>query len=91
MQAYDAAMLIDSAIKDAGGNLSDKDALRAGLKKANFTSLRGKFKFGVNNYPIQDFYLVKAAKRADGKYETEIVQRVFTDYVDPYAQECKMK
>ncbi|HLX98214.1 MAG TPA: ABC transporter substrate-binding protein [Roseiarcus sp.] len=91
MQAYDAAMLIDSAIKDAGGKLSDKDALRAGLKKANFTSLRGKFKFGVNNYPVQDFYLVKAAKRADGKYETEIVERIFTDYVDPYAHECQMK
>jgi branched-chain amino acid transport system substrate-binding protein len=91
MQAYDAAMLIDSAIKAAGGKLSDKDALRAGLKKADFTSLRGKFKFGVNNYPIQDFYLVKAAKRPDGKYETEIVQRVFTDYVDPYAKDCHMK
>jgi branched-chain amino acid transport system substrate-binding protein len=91
MQAYDAAMLIDSAIKGTGGNLSDKDALRAELKKANFTSLRGKFKFGVNHYPIQDFYLVKAAKRADGKYETEIVQRVFEDYVDRYASECMMK
>jgi branched-chain amino acid transport system substrate-binding protein len=91
MQAYDAAMLIDSAIKGTGGNLSDKDALRAELKKANFTSLRGKFKFGVNNYPIQDFYLVKAAKRADGKYETEIVQRVFEDYVDRYASECMKK
>ena len=91
MQAYDAAMLIDSAIKGTGGNFSDRDALRAELKKANFASLRGKFKFGVNNYPIQDFYLVKAAKRADGKYETEIVQRVFEDYVDQYASECVMK
>jgi branched-chain amino acid transport system substrate-binding protein len=91
MQAYDTAMLIDSAIKAAGGKLSDKDALRAGLKKADFASLRGKFKFGVNNYPVQDFYLVKAAKRPDGKYETEIVERVFTDYVDPYAHECSMK
>jgi branched-chain amino acid transport system substrate-binding protein len=91
MQGYDTAMLIDSAIKGTGGKLSDKDALRAELKKANFTSLRGKFKFGVNDYPIQDFYLVKAAKRADGKYETEIVQRVFEDYVDHYAPECVMK
>jgi branched-chain amino acid transport system substrate-binding protein len=91
MQGYDTAMLIDSAIKGTGGKLSDKDALRAELKKANFTSLRGKFKFGVNNYPIQDFYLVKAAKRPDGKYETEVVQRVFEDYVDHYATECTMK
>ena len=66
MQAYHAAMLIDSAIKGTAES-TDKDALRAELKKANFTSLRGKFKFGVNHYPIQDFYLVKAAKRADGK------------------------
>ena len=50
MQGYDTAMLIDSAIKGAGGKLSDKDALRAELKRANFTSLRGKFRFGVNNY-----------------------------------------
>jgi branched-chain amino acid transport system substrate-binding protein len=91
MQAYDTALLIDSAIKGAGGKLSDKDAVRAELKKADFTSLRGKFKFGVNNYPIQDFYLVKAAKRPDGKYETEIVKRVFEDFVDHYASECTMK
>jgi branched-chain amino acid transport system substrate-binding protein len=91
MQAYDTALLIDSAIKGAGGKLSEKDALRAELKKANFASLRGKFKFGVNNYPIQDFYLVKAAKRPDGKYETEIVKRVFADFVDHYASECAMK
>ena len=91
MQAYDAALLIDSAIKATGGKLSDKDALRAALKKADFTSLRGKFKFGNNHYPIQDFYLVKASKRADGKYETEIVQRVFADYADKYAPECPMK
>ena len=91
MQAYDAALLIDSAIKATGGKLSDKDALRAALKKADFTSLRGKFKFGNNHYPIQDFYLVKADKRADGKYETEIVQRVFADYADKYAPECPMK
>ena len=91
MQAYDAALLIDSAIKGAGGKLADHDAVRAELKKANFTSLRGAFKFGPNNYPIQDFYLVKVAKRADGKYETEIAQKVFSDYADPYGKDCPLK
>lgn len=91
MQAYDAALLIDSAIRGAGGKVADHDAVRAELKKANFTSLRGKFKFGVNNYPIQDFYLVKVAKRADGKYQTEIAEKVFSDYVDPYAKDCPLK
>jgi branched-chain amino acid transport system substrate-binding protein len=90
-QAYDAAQLIDSAVRAVNGNLSDKNALRAALKKADFKSLRGKFKFNNNHYPIQDFYLVKVAKRADGKYQTEIAEKVFTDYGDPYAKDCPMK
>ena len=89
-QAYDAAQLIDSAVKAVKGNLADKDALRAALKKADFKSLRGNFKFGNNHYPIQDFYLVKAAKRPDGKFETEIAQKVFSDYEDAYAKYCPM-
>ncbi|MDX1730514.1 MAG: ABC transporter substrate-binding protein, partial [Aurantimonas coralicida] len=76
MQAYDAAQMIDSAIKAAGGDLSDKDALRAGLKAADFQSLRGDFSIGDNHYPIQDFYLVKVAKRDDGKYQTQIEQKI---------------
>ncbi|MEX2015021.1 MAG: ABC transporter substrate-binding protein, partial [Candidatus Hydrogenedentales bacterium] len=39
-QAYDAALLIDGALQLTKGNTKDKDALRAALKKANFTSLR---------------------------------------------------
>jgi branched-chain amino acid transport system substrate-binding protein len=90
-QAYDAALLIDSAVRDLKGNLSDKDALRAALKKAAFQSLRGSFKFNNNHYPIQDFYLVKVAKRPDGKYQTEIAKKVFTGYGDSYAKDCAMK
>jgi branched-chain amino acid transport system substrate-binding protein len=90
-QAYDAAQLIDSAVNAVMGNLADKDALRAALKKADFKSLRGGFKFNNNHYPIQDFYLVKVAKRADGKFETEIAQKVFSNYGDSYAKDCPMK
>jgi branched-chain amino acid transport system substrate-binding protein len=88
MQAYDAAMLIDSAVKATKGDLSNKEAVAAALKKADFTSLRGSFKFNTNGYPIQDFYLTKVAKRPDGKFQTEIVQKVFEDYGDRYAKNC---
>src|ERR1700754_2157299 len=88
MQAYDAAMLIDSAVKAVKGDLSDKDAVAAALKKADFASLRGNFKFNVNGFPIQDFYLTKVAKRPDGKFQTEIVQKVFENYGDRYAKDC---
>jgi branched-chain amino acid transport system substrate-binding protein len=90
-QAYDAALLIDSALKATGGKTDNKDALRTALTKADFKSLRGKFTFNTNHYPIQDFYLVKVAKRPDGKYQTEIAQKVFTDYADPHVKDCAMK
>ncbi|MDR3421639.1 MAG: ABC transporter substrate-binding protein [Xanthobacteraceae bacterium] len=90
-QAYDAAMLIDSAVKAVKGDLSNKDALRAALKKADFKSLRGSFKFNNNHYPIQDFYLVKVAQRPDGKFETEIEKKVFSNYGDSFAKDCPMK
>jgi branched-chain amino acid transport system substrate-binding protein len=88
MQGYDAAMLIDSAVKAAKGDLTNKDGLATAFKKADFASLRGNFKFNVNGYPIQDFYLTKVAKRADGKFQTEIVQKVFENYGDRYAKDC---
>ena len=88
MQAYDTAMLIDSAVKSVKGDLADKEAVSAALKKADFTSLRGGFKFNTNGYPIQNFYLTKVAKRPDGKFQTEIVEKVFENYGDRYAREC---
>jgi branched-chain amino acid transport system substrate-binding protein len=90
-QAYDAIKLLDSALKATKGDTSNKDTLRAALKKADFKSIRGDFKFNSNHYPIQNFYLVKVAKRPDGKYQTEIVQKVFGDFADPYAADCPMK
>jgi len=91
MQAYDAARLIDSAVRSVGGKLDDKDALRAAIKKADFKSVRGPFKFNSNGFPVQDFYLVKVAKRADGKFQTEIVQKVFANAADDYAADCPIK
>ena len=90
-QAYDAVQLIDSALKQTGGKTDNKDALRAALMKADFKSPRGAFKFNTNHYPIQDFYLVKVAKRPDGKFQTEVAQKVFADYADPHVKDCAMK
>ncbi|SDY46793.1 ABC transporter substrate-binding protein [Citreimonas salinaria] len=91
MQAYDAAQLIQSAVSKLDGDLTDRDALRAALKEADFDSPRGDFSFGVNNYPVQDFYLVEAVKRDDGRYATSIREKIFDDYVDTYADQCEMQ
>lgn len=91
MHGYDTALLIDSAVEAVGGDLSDTDALRAALEAADFQSLRGDFAFGGNHFPIQDFYLVEAAQREDGLYQTEVVEKIFDDYEDSYADQCELE
>lgn len=89
MQAYDAARLIDGAVRQAGG-AADREALLEALKQAPFTSVRGNFSFGPNNFPVQDFYLTQVVQREDGKYATSIVERIFEDYQDSYVGDCPM-
>lgn len=90
-QGYDLAMLIDGALKKTNGVVSDKPAFRKALASAPFTSVRGGFSFNSNGFPIQDFYVARAAKRADGKYATEIVGKVFEKARDAYAKDCPLK
>jgi branched-chain amino acid transport system substrate-binding protein len=89
-QSYDAAMLIDSAVVAIKGNLSDKDALRAALEKADFKSVRGGFRFGNNHFPIQNFYLQEAAKDANG-YALKTVATIVENSQDRYHDTCTMK
>jgi branched-chain amino acid transport system substrate-binding protein len=89
-QAYDAGLLIDSAVASAGAGLSDKDALRRALRAASFASTRGHFRYNTNQFPIQDFYLVQATRRDDGNYATSVKRRIFADYADRQAQRCSM-
>jgi branched-chain amino acid transport system substrate-binding protein len=90
-QAYDTVMLLNAALTKTGGDASNRDKLRAALETAKFDSVRGNFRFGVNHYPVQDFYLAQVAKRPDGKYQTETRELVFKNDADPYAAECQMK
>lgn len=89
-QGYDAALLLDSAIRTVGGDLSDKDALREALKAADFDSVRGDFQFNSNHFPIQDYYLVEAVQDEDGDYVTSMVEKVFEDHADAYVDQCGM-
>ena len=88
-QGYDAAMLIDSAVAKVGGNVADNEAFRTALKAADFTSVRGAFKFNTNNHPIQDIYVREVVKDGDA-VTNKVVGKVFTDHGDAYAAECKM-
>ncbi len=88
-QGYDAARLIGGALRDVGGDLTNQDAFRAALRAANFDSVRGKFRFGPNQHPIQDLY-VRRVVRQGNVLTNEIVAKTFTDHQDAYAADCKM-
>jgi branched-chain amino acid transport system substrate-binding protein len=90
-QSYDGILLIDSAVKAVKGNVKDTKAMVAALRKADYDSIRGRYKFNVNHHPIQDFYLLRAEKGGPDGVEMRIQKKVFDDHKDAYYQDCKMK
>ncbi len=90
-QGYDDAMLIGSALAAVGGDMRKTDAFRAALVKADFDSVRGKFRFGANHHPVQDIYVREVIKDEQGNTTNRILAKVFTDHQDAYVSECQMK
>ena len=90
-QGYDAALLIGSALRAVGGDMNRSDAFRAALEKADFPSVRGRFRFGRNHFPIQDYYVRQVVKSGDGGIVNRLLGRVFTDHPDAYADRCPLQ
>ena len=91
-QGYDAAQLINAAVRDVKGNLIDREAVRRALKAAKFDSVRGPFKFNSNQYPIQNYYVRTVG--SDGKgglINKSFNEPILKNHGDAYAQECRMK
>ena len=89
-QGYDAARLLGGALKTVGGDVSNSDALREALRKADFESVRGKFKFSANQHPVQDLFIREVVQAADGSYTNRTLKPVFTDHGNAYIDQCKM-
>jgi len=90
-QGYDAAMLMDSAVRGVKGKIEDKEALGRAIKAANFKSVRGAFRFNKNNYPIQDYYVRVIGKDGQGRITNKTLGVVFKNHGDAYAAACKMQ
>ena len=89
-QGYDAARLMDAAVRDVKGKLDNKDAVRKALAAAKFDSVRGAFKFNSNQFPIQDYYLRVVTKDTQGRITNRTLGTVFKNHADAYVGECKM-
>lgn len=90
-QSYDAAMLLDSALRKTGGKFDNREALRAALKAADFKSVAGPFRFNTNQFPIRNYYRVEVARDASGQVALVNKGAVLKDHADPLYTQCAMK
>lgn len=89
-QGYDTALAIGAALKETGGKVEDTEAFRKAMLKADFKSVRGNFKFGPNQHPVQDWYALKVEKGADGAPHLNTKRKIMSAYGDSFAQDCKL-
>jgi branched-chain amino acid transport system substrate-binding protein len=57
---------------------------------AAFSAVRGKFRFGPNNHPIQDWWSLSVEKGPDGKLFLKTQEKILSDRGDVYAAQCKL-
>jgi len=88
---YDAVKLIDAAIRQIGGKVEDKEALRQALRKADFTSIRGPFRFNNNQFPIENIYVERVEKDAKGEMKLALKGQIASEYQDTYHAQCPEK
>ncbi|MEP6876842.1 MAG: ABC transporter substrate-binding protein [Burkholderiales bacterium] len=84
---FDAANVLDLGLRKAGG---DPKKLAAAVKAAGgeFKSVRGPFRFGTNNMPVQNYYAFETV-RVGGKVATKPIGTPLAVHADSYATLCK--
>jgi len=90
-QSYDAANLINSAVVAVKGDLSKKDEMRKEMQRVNYASVRGPYKYGNNQFPIENFYLQDVVKDPDGVLTLKTVATIVKDSQDRFHGKCPMK
>ncbi|ABM60308.1 ABC transporter substrate-binding protein [Verminephrobacter eiseniae] len=90
-QGYDAIMMIDAAVRAAGGNADDPKALRKALSESRFKSVRGKFSLGPNRFPVQDFFVRVVSRDPKGRLYNKTESLVLGEHTDAYGAACKHK
>lgn len=91
-QGYDAAQLINAAVRDTKGKLDNQEALRKALRSARFESVRGPFKFNTNQYPIQNYYVrTVGSDGRGGLINKSFNEPILRDHGDAYVQQCAMR
>jgi branched-chain amino acid transport system substrate-binding protein len=87
-QGYDGPRLLAAALKKLGKfDENDMLTLAKAMRRTEFESVRGPFKYNVNGIPIQDWYKLEVLAGKDGP-TIKATDVVFKAHVDSYWKEC---
>ena len=87
---YDAAMLLDAAIRDVKAKINDTDAFRVAVKRVEFPSTRGGFRFDNDQFPLLTYWVRQVAADSRGRLVNEQRGQLQKDVRDALAGECPM-
>jgi branched-chain amino acid transport system substrate-binding protein len=74
MGAYGAALMMEQALKEVKGNIEDKNAFMAALRKVQLVNdPRGKFSLDALGNPVMDMY-VRKVERKNGKLGNTVIK-----------------
>ena len=88
---YDSAQLLESAMKSTLGRTNDRDAVRHGLRRTEFASVRGGFRFDSNHMPSVPLYLRRVGRDAKGRLTEEMRAVLVKDWHSRDANQCPMR
>lgn len=88
---YDAAQLLEAAMRITGGRTNDRDALRSALRRAEFPSVRGPFRFDPNHFPAVGVYLRRTTRDAKGRPNEELRSTLIKEWHSRDSAACPMR
>ncbi|MBL8662603.1 MAG: ABC transporter substrate-binding protein [Candidatus Odyssella sp.] len=87
-QGYDGPRLLAAALRKLGKfDENDMLTLAKTMRRVEFESVRGPFKYNVNGIPIQDWYKLEVLAGKDGP-TIKATDVIFKAHVDSYWKEC---
>ncbi len=89
-QSYDTALAIAAALRATNGSVTDTNAFRTAMLRADFQSIRGPFRFGPNQFPIQDWWAAQVVRNPAGQMEIRTGRKVLENHGDVYAAQCRI-
>jgi branched-chain amino acid transport system substrate-binding protein len=90
-QGYDTAQMLDAALRANGGRTGDRDAVRSALRRAEFPSVRGPFRFDSNHFPSVNVYLRRTTRDAKGRPTEELRSTLIKDWHSRDLALCPMR